>query len=174
MMAPKTSPVYSDDEAGSKEKAAAEQITTFAHDLRKILWIEKALLHFIPKTIDFTASATLKEAFNAHHKQIKGHIIRLESVFKPLRMHPESLKDTRIEPVLAEAELRMKNNRNSVQDAQIVETLLLLNTHKQEAYKLLSEKAQALEMTDSVRLLLEMHAQEKAYAETIAKIPTGS
>ena len=167
MMAQKSNSDESRYTAGSTERIAADQNKVFVTGLRNVLWIEKALLHFIPKMMDFASSAEFKDALHAHHRHIKGHLISLESVFKTLRIHPESLKDTGIETVLTESEQSMKNNRNTAQDAQLAETLLQITKHKQDAYMALSEQAEALQMNDSARLLLELNAYEKTYADRV-------
>lgn len=166
-MVQKNLPDSSRFEAGSKERIAADQISAYEIQLRNMLYAEKALLRFVPTMMESTTSQPLNDMLRAYHKQIKGHVISLESVFKTVRIHPESLKDAQTDSLLSESEQGMKNTRHGVRDTQIVESLIKINKHKEDAYMAVSEIAKAMGLNDSVRLLQEMSTNEKNKAEEV-------
>ena len=54
----------------------------FVHQLRDIFYAEKQLLKALPKMAEKATSPQLKQAFQAHLAETKGHVDRVEQVFK--------------------------------------------------------------------------------------------
>uniref|UniRef100_UPI001D0E141E DUF892 family protein n=1 Tax=Klebsiella pneumoniae TaxID=573 RepID=UPI001D0E141E len=54
----------------------------FVHQLQDIYYAEKQLVSALPKMAEKATSKELKQGFLDHLDQTKGHIARLEQVFK--------------------------------------------------------------------------------------------
>jgi len=56
----------------------------FLHELKDLLSAEKQLVKALPKMAKGATSEALREAFEDHLEQTKGHVERLETIFENL------------------------------------------------------------------------------------------
>jgi len=54
----------------------------FVHQLRDVYYAEKQLVKALPKMAEKATSPQLKQAFTSHLAETKGHVSRVEQVFK--------------------------------------------------------------------------------------------
>ena len=95
----------------AKQKKSADSaekdsmLLEFFHgEIKDIYWAEKHLLKAIPKMSKAATAAELKEAFNNHLEETKGHVERLEQVFELLGYKPQSKKCEAMEGITKEGD----------------------------------------------------------------------
>ena len=76
----------------------------FLHTLKDVYFAENAITKALPNMIKAAKSAPLKAAFESHLKQTKGHVDRLEQVFKLLKQKPEAVPCEAIKGILKEGD----------------------------------------------------------------------
>jgi len=95
----------------TKQKKSADSaekdsmLLEFFHgEVKDIYWAEKHLLKAIPKMSKAATAAELKEAFNNHLEETKGHVERLEQVFELLGSKPQTKKCEAMEGITKEGD----------------------------------------------------------------------
>jgi len=95
----------------TKQKKSADgaekdpMLLEFFHgEIKDIYWAEKHLLKAIPKMSKAATATELKEAFNNHLEETKGHVERLEQVFELLGYKPQSKKCEAMEGITKEGD----------------------------------------------------------------------
>ncbi len=95
----------------TKQKKSAEgaekdsMLLEFFHgEIKDIYWAEKHLLKAIPKMSKAATAAELKEAFDNHLEETKGHVERLEQVFEKLGFKPQAKKCEAMEGITKEGD----------------------------------------------------------------------
>ena len=76
----------------------------FHGEIKDIYWAEKHLLKAIPKLSKAATAAELKEAFDNHLEETKGHVERLEQVFEKLAFKPQAKKCEAMEGITKEGD----------------------------------------------------------------------
>src|SRR6185295_5652076 len=70
--------------AKSNEKGDSALLEFLKDEIKDIYWAENHLIKALPKMQKAATSSELKDAFGSHLEQTKGHVSRLENVFKLL------------------------------------------------------------------------------------------
>jgi ferritin-like metal-binding protein YciE len=82
-----------------------KNLDTLFHDtLKDIYFAEKAITKALPKMAKAANSGELREAFQTHLEQTKGHISRLEQVFEILGNKPQAKTCEAINGIIKEGE----------------------------------------------------------------------
>jgi ferritin-like metal-binding protein YciE len=71
----------------------------YTEELRDLYNAENQLLKALPKMAKAASSGELKDAFEKHLEQTKGHVERLEQVFEQLAesiINPEAVRETEL------------------------------------------------------------------------------
>ena len=64
----------------------------YIEELKDLYSAEKQLVKALPKMVDNASNPELKEAFTNHLEQTKGHVDRIEQIFKTLDANPSGKK----------------------------------------------------------------------------------
>src|SRR5258705_12358919 len=95
----------------TKQKKSADNtekesmLLEFFHgEIKDIYWAEKHLLKAIPKMSKAATAPELKEAFDNHLEETKGHVERLEQVFELLGFKPQTKKCEAMEGITKEGD----------------------------------------------------------------------
>ena len=64
----------------------------FKDELKDIYWAENHIVKELPEMATAATSKELKKAFQDHLRQTKGHVKRLESIFKKKSQKPVGKK----------------------------------------------------------------------------------
>ena len=75
----------------------------FVHQLRDIYYAEKQLVKALPKMAEKATSPQLKQAFQNHLAETKGHVSRVEQVFKMHGVEAKAVDCPAIDGIIEEA-----------------------------------------------------------------------
>jgi Uncharacterized protein conserved in bacteria len=93
----------------------------YTDELRDLYNAENQLLKALPKMAKAASSEELKEAFEQHLEQTKGHVKRLEQVFAGLDEKPKGKTCRAMKGLIEEgSEILEEDGENSVRDAGII------------------------------------------------------
>ena len=93
----------------------------YTDGLRDLYNAESQLLKALPKMAKAASSEDLKEAFEKHLEQTKGHVKRLEQVFEELDEKPKGKTCRAMKGLIEEgSELLEEDGETSVRDAGII------------------------------------------------------
>ena len=93
----------------------------YINELRDLYSAETQLLDALPKMAEAAASPDLKEAFQTHLEETKGHVQRLEQIFKGLGVEPGGETCAAMKGLIKEGEEYVKAGGNEqVRDAGLI------------------------------------------------------
>ena len=105
----------------------------FKDELKDIYWAENHIVKELPEMATAATSKELKKAFQDHLRQTKGHVKRLESIFKKKSQKPVGKKCDVIEGITKECKSIIEETGagTHTRDAG-----LILGTQKVEHYEI--------------------------------------
>ena len=122
----------------------------YTDELRDLYNAENQLLKALPKMAKAASSEELKEAFEKHLEQTKGHVKRLEQVFEELDEKPKGKTCRAMRGLIEEgSEILQQDGEESILDAGII-----VAAQKVEHYEIASY--------GSVRTFAHLLGQNKA------------
>jgi ferritin-like metal-binding protein YciE len=93
----------------------------YTEELRDLYNAENQLLKALPKMAKAASSEELKDAFEKHLEQTKGHVERLEQVFEELDENPKGKTCRAMKGLIQEgSEILEQDGDESVRDAGII------------------------------------------------------
>lgn len=93
----------------------------YIDELKDLYSAETQLVKALPKMAENATSADLKQAFNDHLEETKGHVERLERIFQTLEGSPRGKKCVGMEGLIKEAdELLEEDAQDDVLDAGLI------------------------------------------------------
>lgn len=135
----------------------------FVHTLRDIYYAEKQIRDSLPDMVDKATNPMLKQGFQKHLEETKGHIARLEEVF---RMHGVEAKEVdcpAIDGILEEAnEVAGEVDDKQVLDAALIAAAQAVEHYEMTRYGTLVEWARQLGRADCAAVLKKNLDEEKA------------
>lgn len=143
----------------------------FLDMVRDIYYAEKKLVTALPKMAKKASNQELKQGIEKHLEETKGHVDRLEQVFKTLGETARGKKCEVIEGLKGEAEELMEE----VEDEEVLDAGLIAAAQAVEHYEIarygtLVEWAKLLGKTDIAKLLQSTLEEEKACDATLTKL----
>ncbi len=145
----------------------------FVDQLRDILWAEKELVKALPKMAKAANDTKLSKAFTSHLSETKGHVTRLESVFKELGLTARGKKCPAMEGLLKEAdELAEDYKDSSALDAALITAAQKVEHYEIGTYGTLRTFAKRLGYTKAAELLDKTLGEEGKADETLTRIAT--
>jgi ferritin-like metal-binding protein YciE len=163
----------------TKQKKSADSaengsmLLEFFHgEIKDIYWAEKHLLKAIPKMSKAATAAELKEAFNNHLEETKGHVERLEQVFELLGFKPQAKKCEAMEGITKEGDSIVEETEAGTSTRDVG---LILAGQKVEHYEIatyggLVQLARNLGHDDVAEILETTLNEEKTADETLTSI----
>ena len=135
----------------------------FVHTLQDIYYAENQIVKALPEMIEKAHDAQLRQGFQAHLAETKGHIQRLEQVFK---MHGKEVKGVdcpAIDGIIDEAE----DVAGEVEDKKVLDAALIAAAQAVEHYEItrygtLIAWAKQLGRNDCASVLQKNLDEEKA------------
>jgi ferritin-like metal-binding protein YciE len=135
----------------------------FVHTLRDIYYAEKQILKALPEMAAKASNGELKAAFKNHLEETRGHVARLEQVF---RMHGKEAKGVdcpAIDGIIDEAE----EIAGEVEDKKVLDAALIAAAQAVEHYEItrygtLVAWAKELGRADCANVLARNLEEEKA------------
>ena len=154
------------------KKDAAEELKDFMVDgLKDLYWAEKALVKSLPKMAKNATSKKLKDALNQHLKETKNQVVRLESVFKSLKLKAQAVKCDAMDGLLKEADGILEETKpGAVRDAGIIAASQKVEHYEIASYGTLATYAKLLGEKEALKLLLETLKEEKNCDNDLSKL----
>jgi ferritin-like metal-binding protein YciE len=146
----------------------------FQHTLQDIYYAENKILKSLPNMIDTAHDAQLKQGLEAHLKETKGHVQRLEQVFQMLGQSAKSVNCPAIDGIIQEAEdVTGDVDDKDVLDAAIIAAGQAVEHYEITRYGSLIAWAKRLGRDDAARVLEQTLKEEKAADKKLTTIAEG-
>lgn len=104
----------------------------FVHTLRDIYYAEQQIEKNLPKMAKKATNTELKQGFEAHLEETRGHIERLEQVFEMHGVKAKAVRCPAIDGILEEAE----EIAGDVADEQVLDAALIAAAQAVEHYEI--------------------------------------
>jgi ferritin-like metal-binding protein YciE len=135
----------------------------YIHELKDLHSAEKQLLEALPKMAQKAAHTELRQAFEAHLKETRGHVDRLEKIFRDLEFSPGGERCEAMVGLIKEGENAVDDTeQEDVRDAAMIASAQRVEHYEIAAYGTARTYAEMLGRNQDVRLLQETLNEEKA------------
>jgi len=146
----------------------------FAHQLQDIYYAERQLVKALPKMADKATDKQLKEGFLTHLEETKGHVTRLEQVFKGLGFEVKAVDCPAIDGIIEEAD----EVAGEVADKKVLDAALINAAQAAEHYEIvrygsLIAWARQLGRNDAAALLQKTLDEEKMTDKKLTSLAEG-
>lgn len=134
----------------------------FLNGLQYIYDAEKQLTKALPELAAAACAPQLREAFEQHLRETKGHVGRIEEVFKRMGVEPKAQSNGIIEQMRQEARQMITNMEQSeIRDAALIVAGNQVEHYEMAAYGSLRTFAQLLGQEDISDILQKTLDEEK-------------
>ena len=135
----------------------------FVHTLQDVYYAEQKIVNALPKMIKKATSDQLRQGFEKHLEETKGHVSRLEKVFEMHGKTPKTVNCPAIDGIVKEAE----ETAGEVDDKEVLDAALAAAAQAVEHYEIsrygtLIAWAKELGRDDCASVLNETLEEEKA------------
>jgi ferritin-like metal-binding protein YciE len=104
----------------------------FLHELKDLYDAEHQLVEALPKLADASTSPELSRAFRNHLEETKGHVSRLETIFRELGEEPDRETCKGMRGLIAEGEKLLKE----VEEPDLLDAALISAAQRVEHYEI--------------------------------------
>ena len=155
----------------SKEIKSLDDL--FVHTLKDIYYAEQQIVKALPNMIEKATNRELSQGFKTHLEESKGHIKRLEEVFKLHGHEPKGVDCPAIDGIIEEAD----EIAGDVADKQTLDAALIAAAQAVEHYEItrygtLIAWAKELGRPDCASVLQKNLDEEKATDAKLTKLAT--
>src|ERR1043165_4959003 len=141
----------------------------YLDELRDLYNAENQLLKALPKMAKAANSDELRDGFEQHLEQTKGHVERLEQIFEALGESPKGKKCAGMEGLGKEgSEVMEEDFEGAVMDAALIGAAQRVEHYEIAAYGTVIAFARVLGEDEHVSLLEETLEEEKETAEKLS------
>jgi len=146
----------------------------FVDELKEMLSTEKQIVEALPTMIKAADSAKLKEAFTSHWKESKGHVSRLEKIFKLLKLTDKEQLCRATKGLIQEsADIIKEFEKSALRDAALISKAQRIEHFEIAAYGTLRAFAKELGEDEAANLLQETLDEEAHADKKLTKIAEG-
>lgn len=143
----------------------------FVHQLKDVYYAEKRILGALEEMIGKASSGELRQAFERHLVQTRGHVGRIEQVFQQHGVEPETTKCPAIDGIIDEAD----DVGSEVEDKRVLDAALIAAAQAVEHYEIarygtLVAWAKTLGRADCASILQQTLDEEKATDEALSAL----
>jgi ferritin-like metal-binding protein YciE len=160
-----------------KERAMADAGTlhdAFLDELRDTYDAEKQLTKALPKMAKAATSPDLRAAFETHLEETRGHIDRLEQVFKSLDEKVRGKHCDGIAGIIDEGKSMMGEDFDeAAMDASLIAAAQRVEHYEMAAYGTLVAWARVMGHTEAASLLQETLEEEEAADKKLSALAEG-
>ena len=143
----------------------------YVEELRDIYNAENQLLKALPKMAKAASSDELKQAFEDHLEETKGHVERLEKIFHDLDESPKGKTCKAMKGLVEEgSEILEEDGDESVLDAGIIAAAQKVEHYEIASYGTVRTWADLLGEKAAVKLLQETLDEEGAADERLTEL----
>jgi ferritin-like metal-binding protein YciE len=134
----------------------------YIDELKDLYNAENQLVKALPKLARAAASDELRQGFQEHLEQTKGHVKRLQQIFQMLDENPKGKKCKGMEGLIEEgSEVTEEDYEGSLLDAALIGAAQRVEHYEIAAYGTARSFAELLGENDQVSLLEETLQEEK-------------
>jgi len=134
----------------------------YIDELKDIYNAENQLVKALPKMAKAANSEELRTGFEEHLEQTRGHVQRLEQIFKELGEKPSGKKCSGMEGLVAEGqEIMGEDFEDDVMDAALISAAQRVEHYEIAAYGTVRTYAELLGEDTAVQLLEQTLEEEK-------------
>ena len=134
----------------------------YIDELKDLYNAENQLLKALPKMAKAASSEELRQGFEEHLEQTRGHVERLEEIFKSLDENPKGKKCMGMEGLVKEgSEMMEEDFEGALMDAALIGAAQRVEHYEIAAYGTVSEFARILGEDEHVSILEETLQEEK-------------
>ena len=143
----------------------------YIDELKDLYSAENQLVKALPKMAKAASSDELKQGFEEHLKQTRGHVQRLEKIFESLDESPKGKKCAGMEGLVKEGSEAMDEDfEGALMDAALIGAAQRVEHYEIAAYGTASEFAKILGESEHVTLLEETLQEEKETDEKLTEL----
>jgi ferritin-like metal-binding protein YciE len=155
-----------------EKKMPNENLTKlYVDELKDLFSAENQVLKALPKMAKAASSDELQTGFEEHLGQTRGHVQRLEEIFKSLDESPTGKKCVGMEGLVKEgSEVMEEGFEHAVLDAGLIGAARRVEHYEMAAYGAALEIARVLGQTKHASLLEKTLAEEKQTDEKLANL----
>ncbi len=143
-------------------------------ELHDILSSEEQIVKALPELVTAAESSHLKNAFQSHLKETKGHIQRLKKIFKLARIKVQEKTCKAMKGLILECKEVLKEFKKSpVRDAALISKAQRIEHYEISAYGTIRTFAKELRLSTIADLLQETLNEEGNADKKLTKIAEG-
>jgi ferritin-like metal-binding protein YciE len=140
-------------------------------ELKDLYSAENQILKALPKMAKAASAPELREAFEDHLEQSKGHVQRLERIFKKLAVSPNGKKCKAMEGLIAEGKEVMEEDATpAVMDAALIAAAQRVEHYEMAGYGCVRTFARLLGHNLAADLLQETLDEEGAADKKLTEL----
>jgi ferritin-like metal-binding protein YciE len=140
----------------------------YIDELKDLYSAENQLVKALPKMAKAASSGELRKGFEEHLEQTKGHVQRLETVFKELGQSPKGKKCKGMEGLIEEGSEAMEEYQEGLRDAALIGAAQRVEHYEIAGYGTVIAFAKELGEADHASLLTETLEEEKETDEELS------
>ena len=142
----------------------------FVEQLKDLYNAEQQLVKALPKMAKAATSPDLAQGFEEHLEQTKGHVNRLEAIFKKLEEKPTGKKCKAMEGLIKEgAETIGEDASDAAKDAMLIAAAQRVEHYEIAGYGSVKTYADLLGEDEAAELLAETLQEEKDTDEKLTE-----
>ena len=143
----------------------------YIDELKDLYNAENQLVKALPKMAKAASSGELRQGFQEHLEQTKGHVQRLERIFQTLGESPKGKKCKGMEGLVEEgADVMKEDFEGSLMDAALIGAAQRVEHYEIAAYGTVCAFAEELGDTEQASLLNETLEEERETDEKLTKL----
>lgn len=143
----------------------------FLHELKDLYSAEKQLVSALPKMAKAASSEKLRQGFEEHLEQTKGHVERLEKIFDKLGKSHRGHKCAAMEGLIEEGKQMIEENAApEVKDAGLIGAAQRVEHYEIAGYGTARTLASHLHNPEAEELLQQTLDEEKATDEKLTQL----
>ena len=143
----------------------------YVDQLRDLYDAENQLIKALPKMAEGSTSDELRQGFEEHLEQTRGHVQRLEQILERLGEKPKGKKCKAMEGLVKEgSETLEEDMQEDVKDAGIIAAAQRVEHYEIAAYGTVRTYADLLGQDDDARLLEQTLEEEKETDEKLTQL----
>lgn len=142
----------------------------YIDELKDLYSAENQLVKALPKMAKAASSEDLQAGFKEHLEQTKGHVQRLETIFKSLNESPKGKKCNGMEGLIEEGSEAIEEYEDSVRDAALIGAAQRVEHYEMAGYGTVIALAKQLGEDEAVSALEETLEEEKETDEKLTEL----
>ena len=143
----------------------------YVDELKDLYSAENQLTKALPKMAKAASSEELRQGFEEHLEQTKGHVERLQQIFEMLGEKPTGKKCVGMEGLIKEgAEIMSEDFEDDVMDAALISAAQRVEHYEIAAYGTVCAYADLLGESEQVSLLKETLDEEKETDQKLTEL----